>query len=346
MHQPARLIRLAVAASLVAGSVFLNGCDDPEPPPEPSPTVAPVVETSPITAGQLATLEHFRQGTQNLFTELETCSAELLAQGNEFLEQTDASGLEALKAHWQRCFDLYQTSTVLQAASAEQEALLAEAHSRLGNPLTMPGFIDSVQEYPYSGIVNDASLPLDAETLRQQHGITDETEVSTGFDVVAFLLWGESWSAARGNPDLPPRPLSDYQATDLWEDSTTDLPIEEHPNNRRRRLLALTLELLAADCQALAGSWQNGGMPASGEDFSAWQEQQLQALLTGLSQSPENPALRTQVILWLQNGLLPGVSLDGLSETTPAPELIERLSAIQASDLTLESIETRPTAPD
>ena len=326
MHQSARLIPALIAGALLAaGALLLSACEEPKPEPKPEPSPAPVVEKTPASQEQLAAVERFRNGTVELLKELESCSAELLALGNQFLEQTKEDKLDALKTQWQLCFNQYQASTVLMATNPEQQTILAEARSRLGNPLTMPGFIDSVEEYPYSGIVNDASLPLDAETLRQQHGITDEAEVSIGFDVVAFLLWGEH----RQQQDLPPRPVSDYESATSWEDGTTDLPIEEHPNNRRRRLLGLTLELLAADCQALVGSWQSGGLPDSQEAFTEWRQHQLQALADGLSQQPENTVLRKHLINWIRNQVVPGVELDELTEDAEAEALLQRLSGAE-----------------
>ena len=317
MHQSARLI-----PALMVGALLLGGCEEPKPEPMPEPKPAPVMVKTPASQEQLTAVESFRKGTSDLLNELATCSTELLAKGNQFLEQTDQAMLDALKAQWHTCFNQYQASTVLLAASPEQHAILAEARSRLGNPLTMPGFIDSVEEYPYSGIVNDASLPLDAETLRQQHGITDEAEVSIGFDVVGFLLWGEQ----RQKPELPPRAVTDYEIAANWDDSATELPIEEHPNNRRRRLLALTLEILAADCQALLGSWQSGALPDSQEAFTEWRQNQLQALVDGLSQQPENPVLREHLINWIRNQVIPGVELGELKEDAKPEELQQLLS--------------------
>lgn len=323
MHQSARLI-----PALVAGVLLLSACEEPKPAPKPEPKPAPVVVKTPASQEQLAAVDRFRNGTSDLLNELATCSNELLAQGSQFLAQTDQAALDALKAQWQACFNQYQASTVLLAVSPEQHGILAEARSRLGNPLTMPGFIDSVEEYPYSGIVNDASLPLDTDTLRQQHGITDEAEVSIGFDVVAFLLWGEH----RQKPELAPRPVTDYEIASNWDDSTTELPIEEHPNNRRRRLLALTLELLAADCQALLGSWQSGALPDSQEAFTEWRQNQLQALAQGLSQQPENQVLRDHLINWIRNQVVPGVELGELKEDAKTEALVQLLSEAQQTE--------------
>ena len=286
MYQPARLVQ-CLPGMVLLGAMLLSvaGCNDPEPEPKPEPAPAPVQVSTPVTPQALAAAQSFRDQSTQLLEALNRCTEQLLSLGNQFLEQTQADTLAALQTQWQTCYDLYQTSTVLQGYGEAQQSNLAEARSHLGNPLSMPGFIDSVQGYPFSGIVNDASLPLDAETLRQQHGVTDDSEVSIGFHVVAFLLWGEHHL----QPELPTRPLTDYEIATSWEDEVTDLPIEAHPNNRRRQLLKLTLELLAADSQALLGSWLNGSLPDSMEGFEKWRGRQIQAL----QQQPDNQVLQS-----------------------------------------------------
>ncbi len=318
MHQPARLSRVfapIIAAPLLAIALVIGGCEEPQPEPKPAPTPAPTEISTPVSADERAAMETFRDHTSELLEELADCSDSLLTTGNQFLEQTNQDHFDALKAQWQTCFHLYQASTALQGTSPPHRELMAEARNRLGNPLTMPGFIDSVQGYPYSGIVNDASLPLDVDSLRQQHGVTDSSEVSIGFHVVAFLLWGEQ----RQNPDLAARPLTDYEIAEAWEDGITDLPIEEHPNNRRRRLLPLVLELLHVDCQALLGSWEAGPLADTHQAYSEWREQQIAALLSALEQQPDNPALQRYLQTWITEQAIPGVTLP--ADTSEEEEL-------------------------
>ena len=52
-------------------------------------------------------------------------------------------------------------------------------------PLT-PGFIDSIKNYPYSGIVNDSTIEIAPDVLKAQHMITDPSEISLGFHVLEY----------------------------------------------------------------------------------------------------------------------------------------------------------------
>lgn len=97
------------------------------------------------------------------------------------------------------------------------------------------GFLDSLQHYPTSGIINDLTIPIDAPTLRNQHGITDSEEVSLGFHALEFLLWA--------------RPITDFsEQNQLSADQSSDgLSLDQLSNNRRRETLRLISRLLYED---------------------------------------------------------------------------------------------------
>ena len=318
MHLPARLMKRYSGIGLITALILTSGCDDPQPAPQPEPVQQqPTPVSAPITAESLAALETFRRRSTELLDGLVVCTETLETLGEQFLQQTDTTNLEAVQAQWQACFDLYRASTLLRGFTQTHRQALQAARNNLGQPLVMPGFIDRVSGYPYSGIVNDASLLLDESNLRQQHGLTDETEVSIGFSVVAFLLWGEQ----RQQPELPARPVTDYEPATLWDDGFTDLPIEAHPNNRRRHLLELALRLLTKDSQALRNLWQSGEFPSSETAAEAWRRQQIQAMLTALEQQPDNTQVSTHLAAWLADGAIPGLppATDAPSADQPDP---------------------------
>ncbi len=53
----------------------------------------------------------------------------------------------------------------------------------------LPGYIDGVPEYPYSGLVHEVDLTVNESTLRSQHRLMDEESAALGFPVVEFFLW-------------------------------------------------------------------------------------------------------------------------------------------------------------
>lgn len=326
MHIPTRLNRslggACLTLALFLALLLTAGCDEPPPAPKPQAAPpAPMVDTTPPDAEQLTALTRFQARSAELLEGLLVCSQSLATLGDQFLQQPDDANLDSLKEQWQGCLELYEAGLVLQGFTPEQQQALQQLRGNLGNSLQMPGFIDSIQGYPFSGIVNDASLPLDAANLREQHGLTDAADVSIGFDVVAFLLWGEQ----RQNPELAPRPVEDYMEAEAWEDSATDLPIAEHPNNRRRRLLSLTLGLLAEDSLALLQQWQQAAPPTTRQQFLDWQQQQLQAMADALDQQPGNSQLQSHLQSWLADQAIPGLDNQAAEpDTEPSTEQLRQ----------------------
>jgi hypothetical protein len=105
------------------------------------------------------------------------------------------------------------------------------------------GFIDSTSSHPQSGIINDLTLDINAETLRHQHGVTDSLEVSLGFHSLEFLIFD--------------RKFSDYNAaiTQNQENAPQDNPVEtskiqgntEEIVGRRRQMLKIVFNILEQD---------------------------------------------------------------------------------------------------
>jgi len=86
------------------------------------------------------------------------------------------------------------------------------------------GFLDSLGNYPLTGIVNDVSLDITSETLRQQHQITATTEVCLGFHVLEYYAFA--------------RPEKDLLETD-------------ETSSRRRLLVRLVAQMLMLDVSKL-----------------------------------------------------------------------------------------------
>ena len=82
------------------------------------------------------------------------------------------------------------------------------------------GFLDSLPDYPGSGIVSDGTLEITATSLQEQHQITDASEVALGFHVLEYYAFE--------------RDIGDFGS--------------DAPNyQKRRQLVQLVAELLLAD---------------------------------------------------------------------------------------------------
>lgn len=98
--------------------------------------------------------------------------------------------------------------------------------------------IDSVQGQPESGLVWNSDIEITRETILAHDQVSDESDVTTGWHAIEFLLWGQDL-----DPDGPgQRPYTDY------------LP-GETDNDRRRTYLSAVTELLIADLETLSEAW-------------------------------------------------------------------------------------------
>lgn len=152
------------------------------------------------------------------------------------------------------------------------------------------GYIDYVEGYPFSGIVNDLTLSINEQSIRVQHGFTDSSNASLGYHALEFMLWGESSAnqTMRSAQDFVPQentapvPLSDAEqalnnphaddfseerivdelpATELASDESITPPIIVSQNhNRRRQYIQLISDLLLKDIHSLQRRWE----PSSG----------------------------------------------------------------------------------
>ena len=97
-------------------------------------------------------------------------------------------------------------------------------------------YVDYVEGDPNSGIINDpATYPtIDADTLIALNESGGETNISTGWHAIEFLLWGQDLS--EDGPGA--RPVSDY----------VDAPNAD----RRAEYLTVTSDLVVSNLESLA----------------------------------------------------------------------------------------------
>lgn len=183
-------IRWVIIALVV---LAIAGCDQ-----KPAVTPANLTSTYDITGELLA----MRQNANAL--------------GNasaRFLAGPDQASRESLQKAWVAAHIAYLK---LSTGNAVPPPLAASI-----DPWPIePGFIDTLPDYPDSGIVSDTTLSITSATLREQHQFSDEVEVSLGFHVIEYFAFS--------------RQVEDF------------LPGVE-PNDRRRLMLAAVVAALIQD---------------------------------------------------------------------------------------------------
>lgn len=215
------MIRHRLLHTLAAGLLMsLYACSEtpaPETPPA-TPALLPEAEIGIRAAQwQQQANDAMQQSASAWQTALDALQQ---APSNDNLTQTRA----ALQ-HWAQQFNQYYLLFASRACQLDQLTLLARIDS---GPL-YPGYLDSLPQWPESGLINDTFISLDHKTLRIQHGATDRSEASLGFSALFTVLNGA---------DTELRDLSAFIA------EGTTAP-------RRLQYLALAGEQLASDISHL-----------------------------------------------------------------------------------------------
>ena len=102
---------------------------------------------------------------------------------DEFLSAPNSANQESAKRAWLQAHKAFLGSNLFSLVSQNQLIFQIDAW-----PI-QEGFLDSIPDYPQSGIINDLTVAIDAESLQEQHGITDSREVSLGFHALEFLIF-------------------------------------------------------------------------------------------------------------------------------------------------------------
>lgn len=242
--------RLHLIPILSFAVLLVLGCENSERDVQ-APAPEPVSSEPPLDPSmQLASVEAWKRGEQALQQTLEA-SRELHRQLEALLLAPRSATLTAARQQWRQAHGHWHRLDPLLALTKSNPGLFGGLERLVANidaqPI-QPGYLDYLEQYPYTGIVNDITLAINAQTLRAQHGLTDASDVSLGFHALEFLLWGENGH----------RPATDFQVAEQpsSEQREAGLTIAELPNNRRRDLLVLISHLLQDDIKELMGRWR------------------------------------------------------------------------------------------
>lgn len=241
-----KAIRLG-ALAMLAG-VHL-GCSDKAPTLSPA-SQAPVSEVArtgpaPPNQGLEALAEQQLSQAVQASTTLKTATTQLL-NAADLTSLTEAQNAWFMVAKRSEAFYVFSRLGALPHTNHEY---LAKQQYAIGAWPIAPGYLDTYGDYPYSGLVFDIGLPLSAESLREQHGLTALSDATLGIYAIEYILFGENNN--RG-------PLLFRPITTLNEQhrATGYEQIEELPRNRRRQLLQLQVNVLEEDLQQLQHYWE------------------------------------------------------------------------------------------
>lgn len=237
------------AGTLLLVSASLIACSDQEAQRPLAPAAATLPPPPSIPQSQHYTAHLIAEAHEHL-SAAEDAATRLEQSVHSLIAHPENDNLELSRALWRDAYNHYLISqaTMRLPISPPPEwrdaGLTREDLERQLNSWPIEsGYIDYLDGYPYSGLVNDTSLAINETTLSEQHQFADDTYVSIGFHAIEFLLWGEQGL----------RDASDYDR------SVTTLPDEEDlavmHQTRRGDYLLYSVRLLRQQVQRLRMRW-------------------------------------------------------------------------------------------
>ena len=189
---------------------------------------------------------------------------------DSLLDNPNAQTLEAARMAWLASREPYGQTEAFRFYGGpidyfDEEAGVEGPEGRMNSWPLDEAYIDYVIGNPSAGIINDATIVLDGETILGLNQNDDDRFVSTGYHAIEFLLWGQDLSLdTAGN-----RPAGDFVAGSL-------------ANDRRRDYIKMVTAQLVKDHEFLANEWAPGRDNFATEFESLPPQAALGQILAGL----------------------------------------------------------------
>ena len=233
-----------------------------------------------------AVVNHYADLAQAIYGDSAAAARDLQSAVNAFLAHPDAQTLSQARKAWKAARIPYLQSEGFRFANSVvdgwepkvnawplDEGLIDYVAPAYGtqsdqNPLYTLNVVANTRLRVGAKIV-DATI-IDAALLRQlQEAEGVQTNVSTGFHAIEFLLWGQNLDGAKGGAGA--RAASDYDAAACTHGNCA----------RRAAYLKAASDLLVTDLAEMADDWRPGGK-ARAELLAKGPDGGLAEILTGL----------------------------------------------------------------
>ncbi len=229
-------------------SIILSACDYGKQPGPQTPEKHIISIEQTIKANI-----EFWQYHQNILSQLAETTSSFDSARIQFLTNPTKETLLKLQQAWKPLAQidnhLFLFSSIAESLPPKLNQWQNKNYRLFAHPI-QPGYLDSVGEYRFAGIVHDISLPITPESISQQHGFADQESATLGIYALEFLIFGEQ--NKRNHLDyIVGKTLTKEEIERGYKN------IQETPAFRRRQLLSIQSEILVADTNALAASWKS-----------------------------------------------------------------------------------------
>jgi len=260
---PRRLVAVCLAASLL-GAAACGDDDDAASSTDDGGTE--ITEVALSAEDTLAVAETYAELVHASYTDVINETLELRTAINDFVAAPSDAGLAAAKQAWLDARVLYGPTEVFRFYDGPIDNPEDGPEGQINAWPLDEAYVDYVDGDPAAGIINDAAgvpeITTDVLVAANEEG--GESNISTGWHAIEFLLWGQDLAA-----DGPgARPLTDYTTSEVAE--------------RRGTYLKLLGDLLVADLTSVRDAWD----PAAGgtyvEEFLADPDQAVTNILRSM----------------------------------------------------------------
>ena len=184
-----------------------------------------------------------------------------------FLDEPSEQGLADARKAWKAAREPYLQSEAFRFYDGPIDD--AEGPEGLLNAWPLDeNYIDYVDGDEDAGLINDPSVPIDADTLMDRNERGGEKNIATGYHAIEFLLWGQDL-----NEDGP----GDRPYTDFVDGGTAD------NQDRRRDYLKTVSDLLVSHLEELVDAWQANKDNYRADFEATAPKEAMRRILTGLT---------------------------------------------------------------
>jgi putative iron-regulated protein len=234
-----------VLVTAVAGMITLGGCGDSEPTTDSTapPTDTEVAAARPPEADFLAVATTYADGVFASYGRSIESATAMQTAIEAFIAAPSEESLASAKQAWLAARDDYGPTEAFRLYDGPIDDPEDGPEGQINAWPMDEAYVDYVADDPAAGIINrpDEFPEITIEVLTAANEQGGETNISTGWHAIEFLLWGQD-TAADGPGS---RPFTDFTtATNA---------------DRRGIYLSLLTQLLLDDLNAVQAEWAKDG---------------------------------------------------------------------------------------
>ncbi len=269
MHQRVRHVGAAFVGVVAVGSLLLGACGSDSNGDAAATTTTAAADGAYDQALATEVVENYADGVSSSYDTSLTSATAMQTAINAFVAAPTDATLEAARAAWLKARPDYGQTEAFRFYGGPIDNETDGPEGLINAWPLDEAYIDYVEGNPTSGIVNDpATYPeITAEVLTTANEEGGETNISTGWHAIEFLLWGQDLSAT--GPGA--RPVTDY---------TTAANAD-----RRAAYLTTVTDLLVEDLTTVTEAWSPDETGNYRADFLALPtDESLTNIITGIGE--------------------------------------------------------------